>query len=194
VDEGVLDLLQSYRADYEVWVEYGLQSAANATLERIRRGHTVEDFLDAVERTARRGLPVCAHVMLGLPGEGREEMTATAGLLAGLPIQGVKIHHCHVIRGTLLAEQWRGGTYQPPAYEEYLARVCDFLERLPWPVTIQRLVGEAPAELLLAPRWGRDKAAILRDIQSELVRRESWQGSRNLGGRFDGGKSPPGCS
>ena len=183
LEEEGLDLLESFCRDYEVWVEIGLQSANDATLERIRRGHTVEDFLDAVERAARRGLNICAHVILGLPGEGHAEMMASARLLAGLPIQGVKVHHCHVIRETPLAEEWRRGSYRPLAYEEYLSCVCDFLERIPWPVTIQRLVGDAPEGLLLAPRWGRDKAAILRDIQGELARRESRQGGK-CGGSF----------
>ena len=178
VDEPVLDLLESYCEDYEVWVEYGLQSAHNETLTRIRRGHSVEDFLRAVERTARRRMLICAHVILGLPGESREEMMETARLLAGLPIQGVKIHHCHVIRDTPLADEYRSGCYRPMEYEEYISCVCDFLEHIPWAVTIQRLLGEAPKELLIAPSWGQAKAGILKDIQKELVRRHSHQGKK----------------
>jgi len=176
LDEAVLDLLESYCSDYEVWVEIGLQSAQEATLERVRRGHSVQDFLDAVERTARRRMLICVHAILGLPGEGHKEMMETAGLLAGLPIQGIKVHHCHVVRDTPLAEAYDRGDFQTMEYHRYLACVCDFLEYIPWPVTIQRLVGEAPTDLLLAPEWGRDKSAVLRDIQKELVRRNSRQG------------------
>jgi radical SAM protein (TIGR01212 family) len=176
VDEAVLDLLASYAGDYEVWVEYGLQSASDATLERIRRGHSVEAFLQALTRTASRPILICVHVILGLPGEGHEEMMETARLLAGLPIHGVKIHHCHVIRGTPLAEDYLQGRYAPLEYSRYLACACDFLENLPWPITIQRLVGEASPELLLAPDWGQDKARVLRDIQTEMERRGSYQG------------------
>lgn len=178
VDESVLDLLESYSDSYEVWVEYGLQSAHNETLARIRRGHSVEDFLWAVERTARRRMLVCVHVILGLPGESREEMMETASLLAGLPIQGIKIHHCHVIRDTPLAHEYQRGSYRPLEYEEYLDCVCDFLEYIPWPITIQRLFGEAPKELLLAPAWGQTKSGILQDIQKELIRRGSRQGMK----------------
>ncbi len=178
-DEQVLDLLESFSEEYEVWVEYGLQSAHNHTLDRIRRGHTVEDFLDAVDRTSRRPIRICVHVILGLPGETRDDMMRTAGMLAGRPIQGVKIHHCHVIRGTPLAESYQKGEYHPLGYPEYLDCVCDFLERLPWPITIQRLLGEAPRHLLLAPEWGRDKGRILEGIQAELVRRGSRQGARS---------------
>ena len=101
---------------------------------------------------------------------------ATAGLLARLPIRGIKIHHCHVIQGTPLAEDFSRGEYQPLDYSEYLTLVCDFLERLPWQVTVQRLVGEAPASMLLAPHWDRTKAQILEDIQETLEQRGSTQG------------------
>jgi radical SAM protein (TIGR01212 family) len=181
VDEGVLDLLESFSPNYEVWVEYGLQSALNPTLDRIQRGHTVEDFLRAVEETSRRRILICVHVILGLPGESHDEMMQTARFLAGLPIQGVKIHHCHVVRGTPLAVRYHQGEYHPLSYSAYLRSVCDFLEYLPWPITIQRLIGEAPRELLLAPKWGEDKGKILLEIQSELERRGSYQGLRATG-------------
>jgi len=121
---------------------------------------------------------ICVHVILGLPGEGYEEMMETAEFLAGLPVQGVKIHHCHVIRGTPLAELYLNGKYRPMTYPSYLMYVCDFLEYLPWPMTIQRLVGEAPENLLLAPHWDRPKAGILQDIQNEFAKRKTHQGSR----------------
>ena len=149
-------------------------------MERIRRGHTVEDFLGAVERTSRRPIRICVHVILGLPGETHGEMMETAKLLAGLPLHGVKIHHCHVVRGTPLAESYEKGEYHPLAYSEYLRCVCDFLEYLPWPITIQRLLGEAPRDLLLAPKWPRTKEQILEEIQAELERRGTRQGTRTL--------------
>jgi hypothetical protein len=177
--DAVLDVLESFSQDYEVWVEYGLQSAHNRTLDILRRGHTVEDFLQAVERTARKSILICVHVILGLPGETHAEMMETARLLAGLPIQGVKIHHCHVIQGTPLAEDYLRGDYQPLHDVDYLRCVCDFLEYLPWPITIQRLLGEAPPDLLLAPRWSRDKVRVLNEIQAELERRGTRQGTRS---------------
>jgi radical SAM protein (TIGR01212 family) len=178
-DDAVLDVLEAFSQDYEVWMEYGLQSAHNRTLGRIRRGHKVEDLLDAVERTARRSILICVHVILGLPGEMHSDMMQTARLLAGLPIQGVKIHHCHVIQGTPLAEDYLRGDYEPLGYSEYLRCVCDFLEYLPWPITIQRLLGEAPRDLLLAPKWGENKGRILTEIQAELERRGTRQGDRS---------------
>jgi len=175
----VLDLLEGYCSDYEVWLEYGLQSGSNETLRRIRRGHSVEDFVRAVERTARHSMLVCAHVVLGLPGEGHRQMMDTAQLLAGLPIQGVKIHHCHVIRGTPLAEEHARGRYHALEYERYLSLVCDFLEILPWPITIHRLMGEAPDPWLVAPRWSQTKADFIRDLQQLMARKGSIQGSKS---------------
>ncbi len=181
VDAPVLDVLESYCEDYEVWLELGLQSGNDATLQRIRRGHDVDAFLRAVECIAGCRMLACVHVILGLPGEGREEMMATARLLAGLPIQGVKIHHCHVIRGTPLEEDFLRGRYEPLTYEQYLFLLCDFLEEIPWPITIHRLVGEAPEEMLVAPRWEESKSVFLRDVQRELTRRGSVQGAGSPG-------------
>ncbi len=184
MDEAALDLLEDFSQGYEVWVEYGLQSAHDRTLERIRRGHSVDDFLRAVEQTARRPILICVHIILGLPGETHEDMLQTAEFLAGLPIQGVKIHHCHVIRGTPLADLYFRGEYQPLEYAEYLRCVCDLLECLPWPITIQRLMGDAPRDLLLAPEWGGNKERVLTAIQLELERRGTRQGIRPAAREF----------
>jgi radical SAM protein (TIGR01212 family) len=189
VDEEVLDLVESYSDRYETWIEYGLQSADNETLARINRGHTVEQFIAAVGKTARRNISMCVHVILGLPGEKREQMLATAGLLARLPIHGVKIHHCHVVKGTELAGWYLAGRYRPLEWSQYVSLVCDFLERLPWSITIHRLVGEAPSGVLLAPRWALGKHEIVGEIQSEFDRRGTFQGARaaregtGMGGR-----------
>jgi len=184
-DGAVLDLLESFSQDYEVWVEYGLQSGHDTTLDRMQRGHTVEDFLRAVERTSHRPILICVHVILGLPGESHDDMMETARLLAGLPIQGVKIHHFHVIQCTPLADSYLRGEYRPLEYSEYLRCVCDFLELLPWPITIQRLLGEAPHDILLAPKWGKNKESVLEEIQIELESRGSHQGIRTRGRRIE---------
>jgi radical SAM protein (TIGR01212 family) len=178
VDDEILDLIESYSKDYEVWIEYGLQSSSNQTLLSIRRGHTVEQFLEAVQKTAQRTILICVHVILGLPGEGRKEILETARLLAGIPIHGVKIHHCHVIRDTPLAEWYLQGTYQPPAKEQYIDWVCDFLDLLPERILIHRLLGDAPRRLLLAPMWAQNKTNVLEEIQAELARRGSLKGIR----------------
>jgi len=111
VPDEVLDCLEVISTRSPVWMEYGLQSAKDATLRAIGRGHSARDFVDAVLRTHQRGLPVCAHVILGLPGETREDMMATSRFLASLPIDAVKIHLLYVVRGTVLEEWYRRGTY-----------------------------------------------------------------------------------
>jgi len=178
VPESVLDLVAPYRERYETWIEYGLQSAHDATLAAINRGHTVAQFADAVRRTQRRAIKVCVHVILGLPGENREMMLETARFIASLPIEGIKIHLFHVLRGSQLEKVHREGGIRLLSKDDYVSIVCDFLELLPPTVVIQRLTGEAPRESLLAPDWALEKHAVLKAIGEELERRDSWQGSK----------------
>lgn len=174
--EDVLDLLTSYSRKTHLWIEIGLQSMHNETLTKINRGHTLEQFIDALYRTKRRGLRVCIHVILGLPGESYEMMMETADLLASLEIDGLKIHHLYVAEKTLLEKMYRAGEIKVMTLEEYIPLVCDFLERIPPYVTIQRLTGELKGEYLIAPKWNRSKRAVISAIEGELTRRGSFQG------------------
>jgi len=174
----VLDLLEEYAGRCYLWVEYGLQSAQDKTLEIINRGHNVAQFVDAVKRTRGRGINICAHIILGLPGETKEEMMATADLLASLELEGIKIHPLYVLEGTKLAEMYERGTFRLLELDEYVSLVCDFLERLPPGLVIQRLTGDAPRDLLVAPPWSLEKMVVLGKIDAELERRGSYQGMR----------------
>jgi len=185
----VLDLLAGYTPKYLVWLELGLQSAHDATLTRLNRGHDVACFSDAASRAAARGLEVIAHVILGLPGEGPAEMAATAVYLAGLPLQGVKIHLLYVIRGSGLAGLYQGGEYECLGEADYVRQVVDFVELLPPHLVIHRLTGDPHPEELLAPDWCRDKPRVLRLIKEEFARRGSRQGSRWAGGEDSGGRA-----
>jgi radical SAM protein (TIGR01212 family) len=176
--DAVLDLLADYAQNYLVWLEIGLQSAHDATLKRINRGHGVSCFTHAVKRAAARGLETVAHVILGLPGEGRAEMTATAAYLAELPLQGVKIHLLYVAKNSALAPGYRAGTYRCLTEREYVSLAADFLELLPPRLVIHRLTGDPHPGELLAPDWCRDKSRVLRLIREEFVWRDSRQGSR----------------
>ena len=178
VSNKVLDLIASFVNRYDTWIEYGLQSAHDTTLRLIRRGHTVSRFAVAVEETKTRGIKVSAHVIIGLPGETREMILDTARYIASLPVNGVKIHLLHVLKGSPLAGLYREGKLNLLSREEYVSRVCDFLELLPPNVVIQRLTGEAPRDFLVAPLWASDKNSVLRAIDSELDRRDSRQGRR----------------
>lgn len=175
--EEVLDLLAGYGRDYLMWLELGLQSAHDATLQRLNRGHDVSCFVQAVSQAATRGLEPIAHVILGLPGEGPQEMAATAAFLAGLPLQGVKIHLLYVIQGSRLASLYRAGQYQCLGEDEYVSRVVDFMELLPPHLVIHRLTGDPHPEELVAPQWCLNKSRVLRCVREEFARRGSRQGS-----------------
>jgi len=178
----VLDLLAELSRDRLVWLELGLQSAHDETLQRLNRGHDVACFTEAVQRSAAKGLPVVSHVILGLPGEGREHMLATARYLAELPLQGVKLHLLYIIKGSGLEAFYRQGEYEPLTEEAYVSLVADFLELLPPHMVVHRLTGDPHPEELVAPAWCRDKSRVLSGIREELARRDSRQG-QFCGGR-----------
>ena len=179
VPEPVLDLLEGFaQKGLEVWVELGLQSANFETLKRINRAHGVSDFIDAVLRIKRRPLRVCAHVIIGLLGETREDVVETAKLIASLPVDGVKIHPLHIIEGTVMANQYRRGEIKVLSLEEYANLCADFIEILPEEVVIQRITGEVDEERLIAPEYcsPRYKNRVLQEVERVLRERGTFQG------------------
>lgn len=176
VSREILGLIESYSDRAEVWLEYGLQTKHNRTLKFINRGHTYEDFLQAIELTAGRRIKICVHVILGLPGESHAEILETADALAQLPIHGVKLHPLQVHTETLLEKRYHAGKIDLMDQEEYVRVCCDYLERLPEKVVIQRLTADAPREILVAPDWCANKMAVLNAILAEFQRRRSRQG------------------
>jgi hypothetical protein len=174
----VLDLLASYQQrGYEVWLEYGLQSAHDETLHRINRGHTFAEYCHTVVATRERGLRVCTHLILGLPDEGREMMLETLARVREVGMDGIKLHPLHVVRHTMLAHEWRKGGIDLLTRPEYVSLVCDMLERMPANWVVHRLTGTASEDLLLAPAWCARKWAVINDIYTEMHRRGSSQGS-----------------
>ena len=178
VPDDVLDLIRGYASRCHVWVEYGLQSMHDATLDFINRGHHYGDFVDAVRRTRERGINVCAHVILGLPGESREDMMETARGVSSLGVEGIKLHHLYVARHTPLETLYRLGKIDVLSHDEYIELAADFLERISPDITIQRLVGDVTSDMLVAPKWPVSKEVVLRGITEELVRRKSCQGAK----------------
>ncbi|GAB4174648.1 MAG: TIGR01212 family radical SAM protein [Geothermobacteraceae bacterium] len=173
-----LDLLAEYHRRTWFWLEIGLQSSHDATLRRIRRGHDYACFLDAYQRAKKRGLQVCVHVILGLPGESRDMVRATIDELARLKVDGIKLHLLHVLDGTELGDMYRRGEIDVLDQDAYVALVCDCIERLHPDTLIQRLTGDGPRDRLLAPLWSLNKWEVLNAIDAELERRGSRQGSR----------------
>jgi len=176
VPDAVLDLLQGHSRSRFVCLELGLQTIHDRSLDWMNRGHHFDAFVDAVRRCEGRGLDLCAHVILGLPGESHADMMATADALAALPVNGVKIHNLHVVRDTPLEAMFHAGAVRMFEREEYVEVACDFLERLPPEMVIHRLSGDAPPDYLVAPQWCLNKPILLDAIHRELKRRDSWQG------------------
>jgi len=176
----IIDLLVEFSERTYFWLELGLQSALDRTLDYIGRGHDFASFVQAVQTCKNRGIRVCAHVILGLPGETKAEMLATAGILNDLGIDGVKIHLLHVMKDTPLAELYKEGQIQLLDRDDYVGLVCDFLERLKPEISIQRLTGDGGRDHLVAPLWSLQKFEVLNSIDYELVRRGTRQGSALL--------------
>jgi uncharacterized protein len=173
----ILDLLAALRdLGHEVWLELGLQSACDATLARVNRGHGFADYQQAVTRARRRGLLVCTHLIAGLPGEGRVAAVASLRRVLDLGTDGLKLHPLHVVKGTQLARDWRRGLYGPLSMDDYIGIAADLIERTPPSVVYHRLTGTAPPNILLAPSWCSKKWAVLNGIEAELRRRGTAQG------------------
>ncbi len=178
VPEAVLDLLAEYRAaGHEVWLELGLQSTFDETLERVNRGHGMAEYVTATRAARARGLPVCCHLILGLPGEDESHYRRSLERVLEVGVDGIKLHPLHVVRHTILATQWQRGEYTPMGQVAYVRAAADLIERTPWPVLFHRVTGTASADLLLAPAWVVQRWPILNAIEAELVRRGTRQGA-----------------
>ncbi|HEX9079421.1 MAG TPA: TIGR01212 family radical SAM protein [Desulfuromonadaceae bacterium] len=176
-DDVLTCLAELHRKTY-LWLELGLQSIHDRTLALINRRHDHACSVAAVERARGCGLRVCAHVILGLPGETRPEMLAMAGELNRLGVEGVKLHLLHVMRGTRLAELHERGEIGVLDRDGYGGLVCDFLERLDPRILIHRLTGDGGHDNLIAPLWSLKKFEILNLIDGEMARRGAFQGDR----------------
>ena len=177
VDEEILRLLQGYAGEKHVWIEYGLQSIHDRTLQVLNRGHDAATFIEAVRKTAGRGLFICTHIIVGLPGESREEMIETARAVAAQPIDGIKIHSLLALRGTEAGRLYEEGKIPLMTREEYVSTVCDILEILPPSMVIQRLTAEGYRDIYLGPDWAANKLQVLNAIDREMEKRDTYQGA-----------------
>ena len=176
VPDAVLDLLARYKArGKEVWLELGLQSAWDDTLQRVNRGHGFEAYRLAVRNAHTRGLQVCTHLIVGLPGETRDHCLTTLQRVIELGVEGLKLHPLHVVKGTMLANQWRRGEYQPLSLERYISIACDMIERTPTNIIYHRVTATASPDILLAPAWCAKKWKVLNAISQELEQRHTRQ-------------------
>lgn len=172
----VLDYLEELNQRTYLWVELGLQSIHDRTMDWVGRGHTYSDFIKGLQELRKRNIRVCGHIILGLPGESIQDMWASAQAVAELPLQGLKIHLLHILRGTPLNTIYEREPFPLLAQEEYISLVADILEILPPQMVIHRLTGDAPRKDLVAPLWSLKKWEVLNAIDQELERRGTWQG------------------
>ena len=180
VSDEILDHLATLGKTHLIWLEFGLQSANDETLKRIRRGHCVAAFTDAVQRSRVRKIPVCAHVILGLPGETIDDMLHTARFLSLQDIQAVKIHLLYVINGTALDELYSSGAYSCLSREDYAAAAGEFIALLPPRVIIQRLTGDPHPDELVSPLWALDKQRNIEAVRAYMEKNRLYQG-KNFG-------------
>ena len=175
----ILELLQRLNQIKPVWVELGLQTIHPETARYIRRGYELACYELALTRLRQGGIHVVTHVILGLPGESREDMLATIDYLSGqFRPDGIKLQLLHILEGTDLAEEYRAGKIRVMTPEEYMDVLFECIERLPPDMVIHRLTGDGPKSILIAPLWTADKKRVLNMLHREMEKRDILQGKK----------------
>ena len=174
----LLDYLEELSRRTFLLVEYGIESCDDATLLRINRGHDYATAVDAVQRTAARGIYVGAHIILGLPGEERRDIMRQATELSKLPLTNLKMHQLQLIRGTRMAEEYAAfpGDFHLFALDDYIETVVDYVERLRPGLVLERFASQSPKELLIAPDWGLKNHELVDKVKKRMRERDTWQG------------------
>ncbi len=178
INEPLLDYLEELSEKVYVMLEFGLESHLDETLERINRGHTFEESVWALEETSRRGINNGAHLILGLPGETRNDWLEQARVISQLPVNNLKLHQLQIHRGTVLEKEYEKdpGQFKIFSTDEYVDLVVDYLELLNPNIIVERFISQAPPELLIAPRWGLKNFEFVARVEKRLKERNTWQG------------------
>ena len=176
--DALLDYLQELNRRTFLMVEYGIESANDETLCRINRGHDFATAIEAVRRTHERGILTGGHLILGLPGEERDELLRQASLIASLPLDMLKLHQLQLIKGTRMAREYEEHPEMFHLYEadEYIELVIDYIERIPQHVVIERFISQSPRTLLIAPDWGVKNYEFVDRLRRRMAERNTWQG------------------
>ncbi len=168
VTEEILDYLKELDRSYEVWIEYGIQSVFDQTLERINRGHDSKNVEEWIKRSKDKGLKVCGHVIFGLPGESQEMMLTTVEKAIEWGCDSIKIHPLYVVKNTALAVEYQKGKFKPITQELYIDTLIKALKMLPPQMIVQRVTAGIGDATLLAPEWCANKNAQLKAIRQAL--------------------------
>ena len=174
--EDVTTMLSELNQIKPIWIELGLQTIHQPTADYIRRGYDLQCFETAVARLRKANIDVIAHVILGLPGETRNDMLATIAYLNELPIQGIKLQLLHVLKDTDLATDYENGRFKVLTKDAYLDLLITCLEHLSPDIVIHRVTGDGPSDLLIAPAWSSAKRTVLNELHKQLKKRDTWQG------------------
>ncbi len=174
----LLDYLEELNKYVFLIVEYGIESTNDVTLRRINRGHTYAVAAETVCRTAARGIYTGGHVILGLPGEEKEELIEQAGILSALPLTTLKLHQLQLIRGTRMGHEYMRSPESFHLYtaDEYADLVIDYIERIRPDLILDRFMSQSPKELLIAPDWGLKNYEFTNMVKSRMRQRASYQG------------------
>lgn len=174
----LLDYLEELNQRIFLMVEYGIESANDDTLRRVNRGHDFATAADAIRRTHERGILTGGHIILGLPGEGRDELLRQATLLTSLPLDMLKLHQLQLIKGTRMAREYEEHPEWFHLYEvdEYIELVIDYVERIPSSVVLERFISQSPRSLLIAPDWGVKNYQFVERLRRRMAERDTWQG------------------
>ncbi len=177
IDKEIVEMISGYKRDgFELWIEIGLQTIHDRSLSYLNRGHSHESTEKAVKLIDQYNIDVCVHVILGIPGETWQDMMETAERISALPVQGVKIHHLHIIKGTELEDIYNDEPFSIMDMNQYVSTVCDFLERIRPDMIIHRLMGDRMEDSLVQPRWGLHKGTVIQAIDDEFEKRYTYQG------------------
>ncbi len=178
VNEDLLNYLADLSKKVYVMVEFGLESHLDNSLERMNRGHTFTDSVWALEQTAKRGIHNCAHLILGLPGENRNDWLNQARIISQLPVDNLKLHQLQIHKGTVMEKQYMQNPedFHLFSAEEYVELVADYLELLNPKIIVERFISQAPPEMLIAPKWGLKNFEFVAKVEKKLKERDTWQG------------------
>ncbi len=181
IDESLLDYFRLLSEKAYLVIEYGIESVYNKTLQKINRGHTFEDSVEALEKTAQRGILAGGHMIFGLPGEKREEMLDSARIISELPLHSVKFHQLQIMKNTRMAEEYNEHPerfYFLPDIEDYLEFMVQYIEHLNSSFILERIAGETPPRFNVRIPWDLRYDQILVKFEKLLEERDTWQGKK----------------
>jgi radical SAM protein (TIGR01212 family) len=178
VDREKLDYFQELASECYVTVEYGIESVSDRTLERVKRGHDMEKTAWAIRETAKRNIRVGGHMIIGLPGEGREDFLRSAELLSEWPLDNIKFHQLQIIYGTAMAREYKEkpGDFMDFTLEQYLQLMMEIIERLNPEMVVERIAGEVTPGMGVREGWGMRYDRVLSNFEKLLEDHDSWQG------------------